>query len=81
MSKVEETKTHDDYINEIKGLIKDGYLSEENLAPIKCTYCESKNLKNNNHSFDETILVEYERICKDCGKFAGRWTYGVWETI
>ena len=74
-------RTHEDYINHIKKLIKDGYLSEKNLAPIKCTNCESKELRDNNFSYENHILIGYERECKNCGETAGQWTYGAWETI
>ena len=69
-------KTYKEYIEQ---LIKDGYLSPRNIAPLKCVQCDSKNLKDDNFSFEDMTLVEYTRLCKDCGIVAGYWSYGSWE--
>ena len=69
-------KTYKEYIEQ---LIKDGYLSPRNIAPLKCVHCDSKNLKDVKQTYEETVLVEYDCRCKDCGKWLGRWSYGTWE--
>lgn len=61
---------------ELNLLIKWGYIAN-NLCPLKCTYCESKNLGDRNQDYmDGHILIEEECYCEDCGKAAGFWVYG-----
>jgi hypothetical protein len=67
-------ESYEDYI---KRLRKDGYI-DENFAPLKCWYCESENVDYCNHLYEEGYVVEYDAVCKDCGKKLGNWAYGVW---
>lgn len=66
----------------IKYLIDQGYLRED-LAPIKCTKCDSTNLENGHYeiggwNIPEGVVCEYDCICKDCGQINGHWAYGGW---
>ena len=76
----EESETIDDYINR---MIKDGYWNKD-FEPIKCEYCESENIENDNflgEGFNEPCgtTTEYDKVCKDCGKIIEHWSYGNWE--
>mgnify|MGYP003550396415 CR=1 FL=1 len=69
----------DIYEKYLEQLIKGGYLSPRNLAPLKCVHCDSKNLVDTDSCFEDTVMVEYTLKCKECGKVAGYWSYGTWE--
>lgn len=69
-------ETFEDYINQ---MIKDGYWSEKDLAPLKCHHCGSKNLDDRNHCYENLGCVSYQRFCNDCGEFVSEWSYGHWE--
>ena len=66
----------------VKYMIDNGYLAED-LTPIKCTKCDSTNIKDSNHQISgwnipEGVLTEYDAICADCGEILGHWAYGSW---
>ncbi len=64
----------EEYINEH---IKLGYI-DENLTPLKCLNCNSKNFKNKTIVQDEHGIMEYDVICVDCKNIVGHWAYGNW---
>lgn len=68
-----------DFKEEVERMIKEGYMTED-LAPLKCYHCDSKNLVRGNSYYDSDIhmTVEYAVDCGDCGKQAGYWAYGGW---
>jgi len=74
--------TFEEYIEQ---QIKDGYISEKDLSPLKCWNCESKNFKDYGHDFLDYIhghgvnLLEYKVKCLDCEKDVGYWSYGHWQ--
>lgn len=66
----------------INYLIKLGYLDKD-LCPIKCTMCDSKNLKETNYeiggyNIPEGVICEFDVVCKECGQVNGHWSYGGW---
>lgn len=66
----------------IESKINDGYLSKHDLEPIKCEYCDSKNLEDTGFIVEELgthVTTEYKKVCKDCGKEVGYWAYGYWQ--
>lgn len=69
-------ETFKEYIEE---QIKQGYLSEKDLAPLKCYHCGSTNLEDKNHSYENLGCVAYDRYCTDCNKLASTWSYGAWD--
>lgn len=71
-------RTFEDYVQK---MIKNGYWSEKDLEPIKCEYCDSKNLEDTNFLVEELgthCVTEFKRVCKDCEKEVGYWSYGQW---
>lgn len=84
-----------DNMNDIKGITKDmtmeefvhymidnGYYADD-LTPIKCTKCNSTNIKDANRqvggwNIPDGVLTEYDAICDDCGEVLGHWAYGGW---
>ena len=50
-------------------------------APLKCTKCESVELKEIPKEFIEgcTGPCEYEVVCSKCNQKLGYWAYGYWE--
>lgn len=69
-------ENYEDYINK---MIEDGYWSKRDLSPIKCDLCESENLEDINYSFENAMIVSYDRCCKKCKKIVGSWSYGHWD--
>lgn len=64
--------------HEILSQIENGFLSKE-LEPLKCFECGSIEMKDHIFSMDGGYVSEYERRCRDCGKFLGYWAYGNWQ--
>lgn len=69
-------KTFEDYIKE---KIKNGFISERDGEPLKCPWCESKELENKNYDYGGMGVEEYEKWCKPCNKRISGWAYGSWE--
>lgn len=70
-------KTITEYLNY---MVKEGYMSERDFAPLKCYKCKSKNLEDYDEYYeDHWGIIEYAVRCKDCGQTVGRWSYGHWE--
>lgn len=69
---------NDSYENYLDEQIEKGYLSEKDLEPLKCHHCDSNNLEDRNHSFENLGCVSYEKWCNDCGKRVNTWDYGSW---
>lgn len=61
----------------IEGLEFNGYIKKDG-TPIKCIFCDSKDLKRTNESYGPVGLEECEVICQSCNKITGRWAYGNW---
>lgn len=57
--------------------IEDGYLDTD-CEPIKCIFCESTDLENDNHIMEEHMVVEFDKVCNNCGEVLGNWAYGMW---
>lgn len=74
LKKIFKTDTIDEYYNH---LIKAKYI-KENGEPIKCLKCGSTNLKDKGMYHEEYYVVEYDRVCEDCGEIVGHWAYGYW---
>lgn len=72
----EQVKFH----KEMNKLIEDGYLlnNSEGLVPVKCTSCESTEMKDKTVSTDGGHLSEFSRQCGSCGVSLGYWSYGGW---
>lgn len=68
--------TFEDYM---KRLEREGYISERDGAPLKCLWCDSKDLEEI-RLYEEYMHVETRVICNDCGKHTGLWSYGTWYT-
>lgn len=58
--------------------LKNAEYIADNCEPIKCVYCGSKNLRDDNFYKEEYYVVEYDKICNCCGKKLGHWAYGSW---
>lgn len=61
--------------------IEAGYINESG-EPLKCHHCESKNLDDAGHAVEELgthCVTEYKKVCLDCQKEVGYWSYGRWE--
>lgn len=58
--------------------LKDAEYIAENCEPIKCTYCGSKDLRDDNFYKEDWYVVEHDKICNRCGKKLGHWAYGSW---
>jgi hypothetical protein len=58
--------------------IKKGYIAE-NGKPLKCYKCDSKDLEEYGHYYEEHWCIEYGVKCKHCGQKLGYWAYGRWE--
>lgn len=54
-----------------------GYITE-NGTPLKCIYCDSKELVDVNIMKSNYGIEEYEVKCNSCKKITGRWGYGNW---
>jgi hypothetical protein len=63
----------------IQIMIEDGYWAKEDLQPIKCVDCESKDLEDFDYDYISHMVCEYSRRCKDCNKVLGHWAYGNWQ--
>lgn len=74
-----EPNSHDSFESYIKEQIKQGYLSEKDLAPLKCHHCDSENLKDKNHLYENLGCSSFDRYCNDCGKLVNCWSYGCWD--
>lgn len=61
----------------IKQLEKEKYITEDG-TPLKCLYCDSKDLENINIMRSNYGIEEYDVQCKSCKKIVGRWGYGNW---
>ena len=59
--------------------LKDAKYIGENNEPIKCRFCGSKDLEDTDIYKEECYVVEYNKVCKHCGKKLGCWSYGIWE--
>lgn len=72
-----------DYGDWIQGMIDEGYINGQNLAPIKCVVCGSSNLHECNkeiggYNIPQSCLTEYDVQCLDCGEIVAHWAYGGW---
>lgn len=46
--------------------------------PLKCMYCDDKDLIDINVMKSNYGIEEYEVQCNSCKKITGRWGYGYW---
>lgn len=60
----------------IREQIDCGYIAE-NGTPLKCQFCDSKELETF-HNHEDHILVEKLVYCKSCNERVGDWNYGSW---
>lgn len=56
--------------------ISEGFM-DSNLQPIKCR-CGAKSWTDKVTDRDEHGILEYDRICTECGTTMGNWAYGHW---
>jgi len=68
-------QTFEEYIDHLE---KEGYINEKG-QPLKCLHCDSKNLEDYGHIYENLGCVEYQVRCKDCKKHVNTWSYGNWE--
>lgn len=68
-------ESFEDYI---KRLEHEGYISERDGYPLKCLWCESKDLEHINYYEEFAFVVEIKVVCNDCNKETGNWSYGSW---
>lgn len=61
----------------IEEQIKEGYINEE-LAPLKCQFCDSADLEEVEHIGEEGRIDEFKVKCCSCSKIVGSWSYGQW---
>lgn len=61
--------------------LKDAEYITKDCEPIKCTYCGSKDLRDDNFYKEEWYVVEYDKICNHCGEKIAHWAYGSWENF
>ncbi|SDX05008.1 hypothetical protein [Paenibacillus sp. PDC88] len=74
MSREEET-----FGEYFERMISEGYI-EEDGTPLKCPHCESADVEERNHLYEDYIcLLEYQMFCKPCNVSIGQWSYGSWE--
>lgn len=72
----EKEFTMEEYIDY---MIKEGYRSSNDFAPLKCYDCDSSNLETYDECYEEHwVLVEYSVRCKDCKQHQATWAYGNW---
>jgi len=69
-----DNKSYTEYLNK---LFEDGYIAKDG-EPLKCEFCNSKELEDFNESYNDYGLMEYGVKCKDCGKVLAYWAYGNW---
>lgn len=62
----------------IKELLVKGYITED-LAPVKCLRCDSKEFTDVEEYYENHYRVEYQVQCKNCGMINGHWAYGNWQ--
>lgn len=63
---------------QIGELINKKYLKED-LEPIKCFKCESKNIAEKVVSIDCGFVSEAKAFCADCSQPLGYFAYGYWQ--
>lgn len=67
-------KSYTEYLNK---LFEDGYIAK-NGEPLKCEFCDSKELEDFNENYSDYGIVEYSVKCEECGKVLAHWAYGDW---
>lgn len=72
-------KTEMDFAAYIEDEIRNGFLDEKTLEPIKCPHCNGTSLVYRSHHYESYYVVEYEKWCVPCEKKIGNWSYGHWE--
>lgn len=70
----------DDMHKYFLNLEKNGYITEKG-SPLKCIYCDSKDLIDINVMKANYGMEEYEVQCNSCKKITGRWAYGNWTLL
>ena len=61
----------------LKYMESKGYILKDG-TPIKCPRCKSTSLEDYNIDRTDYIVFEYDRKCKNCGKFLGHWSHRYW---
>jgi len=64
--------------DEIKQQIADGYIDSIG-TPLKCIMCECTDLKDEIVDYSEHGVMEYKKVCVECGIVTGYWSYGNWQ--
>lgn len=54
----------------LKELEEQGYIANDG-KPLKCIYCDSSEIEEINHIYEENILIEHEIECLNCFKITG----------
>jgi hypothetical protein len=54
-----------------------GFVSSKG-GPEKCWNCGGKDFTEENHSYLDRTLCEYDVKCSDCQKTVGSWSHGYW---
>ena len=65
------------YFNQLE---KEGYIGVDG-KPLKCLYCDSKDLIDINIMKANYGIEEYEVQCNNCKNITGRWAYGYWTLL
>lgn len=68
----------EDYGAYLHRMETEGYIGDKG-QPLKCLYCDSKELDERNTYYENHYIVEYQVYCKKCDKTVGQWSYGRWE--
>ncbi|QST02619.1 hypothetical protein IMZ31_18905 (plasmid) [Pontibacillus sp. ALD_SL1] len=63
----------------IQEQIDEGYMRAGDLEPIKCQWCESSDLEDRNHGYENLGIVSKEKWCNACEKRVNTWSYGSWD--
>lgn len=50
------------------------------LIGSQCSNCKSEAMAVKDKYYEDGYLIEYTAYCKSCGKEAGNWSYGQWDT-
>ena len=49
---------------------------DQDFRPVRCSYCESTNLKEKVTDRMDWITLETSTYCQDCGALVGEWAHG-----